>query len=67
MHRRQAAHHGGNVFELLEAKEKGKFEPLRKANDEVPERLDLMVDKMLAKRLESRYQSCAEVITDLRR
>jgi serine/threonine-protein kinase len=52
-------------IELLEAKEKGKFDPLRKVNDEVPERLDLMVDKMIAKRLESRYQTCAEIIQDL--
>jgi serine/threonine-protein kinase len=52
-------------IELLEAKERGKFEPLRKSNDEVPERLDLMVDKMLAKRVESRYQTCAEIVTDL--
>jgi serine/threonine-protein kinase len=52
-------------IELLEAKEKGKFEPLRKHSDEVPERLDLIVDKMLAKRVESRYQSCEEVLRDL--
>jgi len=31
----------------------------------VPERLDLMIDKMLARKPEQRYQSCAELIRDL--
>jgi hypothetical protein len=34
-------------------------------NDEVPERLDLILDKMLAKKPEVRYQTCAELIKDL--
>jgi eukaryotic-like serine/threonine-protein kinase len=56
---------GETYVELFEAKEKGKFPPARKFNDTVPERLDLILDKMMAKRPEHRYQSCAELIKDL--
>ncbi|HET7672858.1 MAG TPA: serine/threonine-protein kinase [Burkholderiales bacterium] len=35
-------------------------------NDQVPEMLDYIVAKMLAKPLEERYQDCAEVARDLR-
>jgi serine/threonine protein kinase len=56
---------GETYVELFEAKEKGKFDPVRKHNDEVPERLDLMIDKMLSKDPKLRYQTCAEVVKDL--
>lgn len=56
---------GDTYVELFEAKEKAKFEPVRKHNDEVPERLSLMIDKMLAKDAKLRYQTCAELIKDL--
>jgi serine/threonine-protein kinase len=56
---------GNNVFELLEAKERGRFPPARRANEEVPERLDLMLGKMLAPRPEQRYQTCADLIRAL--
>src|SRR5438045_7691672 len=56
---------GETYVELFEAKEKGKFEPARKSNIEIPDRLDLMIDKMVAKRPELRYQTCAELIRDL--
>ena len=56
---------GETYVELFEAKEKGKFDPARKSNMEIPERLDLMIDKMVAKKPEHRYQSCAELIKDL--
>jgi eukaryotic-like serine/threonine-protein kinase len=56
---------GETYVELFEAKEKGRFEPARKSNMEIPDRMDLMIDKMLAKKVEQRYQSCADLIKDL--
>jgi serine/threonine-protein kinase len=56
---------GETYVELFEAKEKGKFSPVRKFNDEVPERLDLIIDKMMAKKPEQRYQNCGELLKDL--
>jgi eukaryotic-like serine/threonine-protein kinase len=56
---------GDTLVELIEAKEKGKFTPARRLNDEVPERLDLILDKLLACKPEVRYQSCAELLEDL--
>jgi serine/threonine-protein kinase len=53
------------LVELIEAKEKGKFTPVRQHNDEVPDRLGLIVEKMMATKPEHRYQSCAEVIVEL--
>jgi serine/threonine-protein kinase len=40
---------GENTIELIIAKEKGKHASARGLNPEIPERLDLMIDKMLAK------------------
>ena len=56
---------GNTPIELIMAKEKGKFDPMRKHNDEVPSKLDLIVDKMLSKKPELRYASCTEVIDQL--
>jgi serine/threonine-protein kinase len=56
---------GETTLELFKAKEAGKFEPARRHNAEVPERLDLILDKMLAKNPDHRYRTCAEVIADL--
>ena len=53
------------LVELIEAKEKGKFTPVRQHNDEVPDRLGLIVEKMMATKPAHRYQSCAEVIVEL--
>ena len=58
-------HDGETLVKLLEQKEKGRFEPARKLNPNVPDKLDLMIDKMLAKSLTARYQTCAEVMNDL--
>jgi serine/threonine-protein kinase len=57
--------HGDNLVELLQAKQAGHFPPARKSNDNVPERLDLMIDKMVARQVKYRYQTCAELIKDL--
>lgn len=56
---------GSTIVELIEAKEKGRFTPIRSLNTDVPERLDLICEKMVAKKPEHRYQTCAEVIADL--
>jgi len=58
-------HDGETLVKLLEQKEKGRFEPARKINHSVPDKLDLMIDKMLAKSLTARYQTCAEAMHDL--
>src|SRR5262249_25080445 len=57
---------GATMLEAVEAKEKGNFLPARRCNVAVPQRLDLLIDKLLAPRPEHRYQSCAELIRDLR-
>jgi serine/threonine-protein kinase len=54
---------GETLLEVITAKEKGKFTPARQLNDEVPPRLDLILDKMLAAKPEHRYQTCQQVIT----
>jgi serine/threonine protein kinase len=56
---------GETAMELLLAKEKGQFPPARRLNPEVPSRLDLMLDKMLARNIKHRYQNCADIIRDL--
>jgi serine/threonine protein kinase len=54
-----------NLVDLVSAKEKGNFDPMRRHNDEVPSKLDLIVDKMIAKDPNSRYASCQDLINDL--
>ncbi len=56
---------GTSTLELIMAKEEGKFTSARKINREVPDRLDLMIDKMIAKSPEHRYATCAELMADL--
>jgi serine/threonine-protein kinase len=51
--------------ELLVEKDKGKFQPARRSNPEVPERLDMMIDKAMAPKLELRYKSCGDFAKDL--
>jgi serine/threonine protein kinase len=53
------------LVELIEAKEKGKCTPVRQFNDDVPERLELIIEKMMAPKPEHRYQSCAEILVEL--
>lgn len=56
---------GESVLELIVNKEKGQFTPARRHNSEVPERLDLIIDKAMASNPAHRYQTCAEFIADL--
>ena len=50
---------GETLVHLIQAKDVAKFPPARRFNPEVPERLDLIIDKMVAKVLRYRYQTCA--------
>jgi len=56
---------GTTMLELIMAKEKGVFKSARKLNREVPDRLDLMIDKMISKEPASRYPNCDELIRSL--
>lgn len=53
---------GESLIELIKAKEAGRFEPARRTNKEVPEKLDLILDKMMAKDPDARFKDCGEVI-----
>ena len=56
---------GESVVELIVNKEKGSYPELKNLNRDVPERLSLVVDKMMAQKAEHRYQSMEAVIKDL--
>jgi serine/threonine-protein kinase len=56
---------GRTLAELIEAKERGTFPPVGELNGDVPERLERILDKLLAVRPEERYASCAALILDL--
>ena len=53
---------GNSALEVIMSKEKGQFTAARKLNPEVPERLDLIIDKMIAKDLNIRCKDCGEAI-----
>jgi eukaryotic-like serine/threonine-protein kinase len=53
---------GNSALEVVMAKEKGQFKKARQLNSEISERLDLIVDKMMAKELDHRFKDCQEVI-----
>lgn len=54
-----------STIALLQAKEAGRFESARKKNAAIPERLDFVLDKMMAKDPDRRYADCGAVIADL--
>jgi serine/threonine-protein kinase len=54
-----------SLVELVLAKEKGAFAPLRRHRPGLPERVDRIVTRLLALRPEGRYASCAELLADL--
>ena len=56
---------GETALELILAKEKGSFVPARTINPAIPERLSLVIEKMLAKEAKHRYKSCDEVLAEL--
>ena len=56
---------GETALELVMAKEKGLFTSARKLNNEIPDRLALLVDRMIAKDPDHRYADCTELLADL--
>lgn len=54
-----------STVELLLLKETKSFTPIRRLNAEVPERLSLIIDKMMARDPKHRYQNCEELLKDL--
>ncbi|GEM_PF-6926195 len=56
---------GKTLLDVIRAKEVGTFPPARQLNNDVPERLDLIITKMTAKLPKYRYQNCTELIHDL--
>ncbi len=56
---------GNTIFEVIRTKNVGTVPLARKFNDEVPEKLDLIIAKMAAKLPQDRFQSCEEVIESL--
>ena len=61
----QAPFKGDTLVELITAKEIGKYPQARRFNDEVPSKLDLVIDKMIAKDPKHRYANCGEIIKEL--
>ena len=47
---------GESTIELLQAKEAGRFESARKKNTAIPERLDFVLDRMMARDPDRRYE-----------
>ena len=56
---------GESTLEVILAKEKGFFKSARKLNSQVPERLELIIDKTMSKDIHLRYADCASLIKDL--
>lgn len=56
---------GETVIKLVMSKEKGQYAPVRKHNPQVPEKLELIVDKMIQKDKNHRYANCADLMADL--
>jgi eukaryotic-like serine/threonine-protein kinase len=56
---------GPTLIDLVQAKEVNNFRPARRFNSEVPQRLDLIIYRMVAKLPRDRHQTCAELIRDL--
>lgn len=61
----EAPFKGATNIDLLLAKERKQFIPPRRLNPDVPARLDLMIEKMLAKEPKYRYQSYADLLRDV--
>ena len=56
---------GDSALQLILAKEKGKFVPIRQLVSGCPEKLSLIIDRMMAKEPSHRYSNCDDVINDL--
>ncbi len=58
---------GDNHLEVVEKKNQGHFLPARVLNPEVPEVLDRILARMMARQPRDRYQTASELIVDLER
>jgi serine/threonine-protein kinase len=58
---------GETQIEILEKKEQGIYPPASLLNPEVPDELSHILDKMLARHPDDRYQTASELIVDLER
>jgi serine/threonine-protein kinase len=58
---------GKSPLDVAEKKNIGRFTPASRLNPEVPERLDRILGKMLARAPEGRYQTASELIVELER
>jgi serine/threonine-protein kinase len=58
---------GANHIEVVEKKNLGFYTPASAVNPDVPEVLDRIIDKMLAREPRDRYQTASELIVDLER
>ena len=58
---------GVNHLEILDKKSLGLFAPASAANPQVPRELDGILEKMLARDPQDRYQTASELIVDLER
>jgi serine/threonine-protein kinase len=56
---------GDNFLDVMQAKERGTFTPVSRLTPETPERLEVILNKMLARRPEQRYQTATELAEDL--
>src|SRR5262245_16508581 len=56
---------GETAIEILTAKEEGQHSPARRHSSEIPELLDLVIDKMMARDPRARYQSATDLIVAL--
>ena len=57
---------GESIVKLMQAKDSGTYISARKQNHEVPDKLDLIIGKMIEKEKKYRYANCEELIRDLR-
>jgi serine/threonine protein kinase len=58
---------GDSPYKIMNAHLNEKYKPVREANPMVPEELGAILDKMLAKDREKRYQNMLQVVKDLER
>jgi eukaryotic-like serine/threonine-protein kinase len=58
---------GKSPLDVAEKKNQGIFTPASRLNPEVPERLDRILGKMLARSPKDRYQTASDLIVDLER
>ena len=47
---------GDSLMEVIMAKELGRYQPARKLNPQVPDKLDLIISKMMEKDVESAHE-----------